>query len=258
MASASSIADLHDRVAIVTGGSRGIGKEVCLTLARHGASVVVCYQGNVAAANEVVSTIQQQGVGAAIAVQCDVANPSHIAALFDAAITTYGHINIVVHLAGILLSSYPTLESTSLADWEKTFSVNVTGTFLVCKEAAARISQGGKGRIITTSSSMVHILKPGYGAYVASKAAVETLTKMLAKELKGRRITANCVAPGPVATELFYAGKDEATIQAMREAPPLERLGEPDDIASLILFLVSEGGEWVNGQVIRANGGFAI
>ncbi|MCO5611325.1 hypothetical protein L7F22_065577 [Adiantum nelumboides] len=105
---------------------------------------------------------------------------------------------------------------------------------------------------------MVHILKPGYGAYVASKAAVETLTKMLAKELKGRRITANCVAPGPVATEMFFAGKDEATIQAMREGPPLERLGEPADIASLIIFLVSDGGEWVNGQVIRANGGLAI
>ncbi|KAH7421674.1 hypothetical protein KP509_13G070400 [Ceratopteris richardii] len=254
----SAVSDLHGRVSIVTGGSRGIGRDVCLALARHGASVVVCYQGNSSAAAEVVDLIQKEGNGAAIAVKCDVSNTSDVTALFDQAISTFGQVNIVVHLAGILLSSYPTIEDTSLEDWQQTFSVNVTGTFLVCKEAAARITQGGKGRIVTTSSSMVHILKPGYGAYVASKAAVETLTKILAKELRGRRITANCVAPGPVATEMFFAGKDEATIQAMREAPPLQRLGEPADITSLILFLVSDGGEWVNGQVIRANGGFAI
>lgn len=256
--SASSL-DLQGRVAIVTGGSRGIGREVCLTLARHGASVVVCYQGNSVAAGEVVALIKQQGGPAdAIAVQADVSKAADIPPLFDATITTFGHINIVIHLAGTLLSSYPTLENTSLEDWEKTLSVNATGTFLICKEAATRITPGGKGRIITTSSSMVHILKPGYGAYVASKAAVETITKIMAKELRGRRITANCVAPGPVATDMFFSGKDEATIQSMREAPPLERLGEPADVASLILFLVSDGGEWVNGQVIRANGGFAI
>lgn len=137
-------------------------------------------------------------------------------------------------------------------------SVNATGAFLVCKEAAKRIVTGGGGRIITASSSMVHILKPGYGAYVASKAAVEAITKMMAKELKGRKITANVVAPGPVATEMFFAGKDEALIESFKAAPPLERLGECEDIASLILFLVSDGGEWVNGQVIRANGGLAI
>lgn len=256
---ASSSQDLKGRVAIVTGGSRGIGKEVSLSLARHGASVVVCYQGNVAAAEEVVSLIKQLGGPAsAISVQADVSNATHIPVLFDATIAAFGHVNIVINLAGTILSSYPTLETTSLEDWEKIFSVNATGTFLVCKEAARRITTGGKGRIITTSSSMVQILKPGYGAYVASKAAVEAITKITAKELKGRRITANCVAPGPVATEMFFAGKDEATIQGMREAPPLERLGESEDIAALILFLVSDGGEWVNGQVIRANGGFAI
>lgn len=258
MASSSSL-DLAGRVAIVTGGSRGIGRDVCLALAAHGASVVVCYQGNSAAASEVVSLIQQQGSGGtAIAVQGDVGKAADVSSIFNAATEAFGHVNIVIHLAGLLLSSYPTLENTSLEDWERTMSVNATGTFLICKEAAKRVTPGGKGRIITTSSSMVHLLKPGYGAYVASKAAVETLTKMLAKELKGRRITANCVAPGPVATEMFFAGKDEATIQTFREAPPLERLGEPADITSLILFLVSDGGEWVNGQVIRANGGLAI
>ena len=201
---------------------------------------------------------QEQEAKKAIAVRGDVSKEADVKAIFDAAIQAFGHVNIVIHLAGILLSSYPTLEQTSAEDWERTMSVNATGTFLVLKEAAQRIVGGGKGRIVTTSSSMVHVLKPGYGAYVASKAAVETLTKIMAKELRGRAITANCVAPGPVATDMFFAGKDEALVESFRDAPPLQRLATPHDIAPLILFLVSDAGEWVNGQVIRANGGLAI
>ena len=266
-------------MAIVTGGSRGIGREVCLHLAQHGASVVVCYAGDAHAASDVVALIKSQTqtdmaggqeqeaknaeaknaeAKKAIAVRGDVSKEADVKAIFDAAIQAFGHVNIVIHLAGILLSSYPTLEQTSAEDWERTMSVNATGTFLVLKEAAQRIVGGGKGRIVTTSSSMVHVLKPGYGAYVASKAAVETLTKIMAKELRGRAITANCVAPGPVATDMFFAGKDEALVESFRDAPPLQRLATPHDIAPLILFLVSDAGEWVNGQVIRANGGLAI
>ena len=270
--------DLSGRVAIVTGGSRGIGREVCLHLAQHGASVVVCYAGDAQAASDVLGLINMQTQtqtdvaggqeeeqkakvkvkAKAIAVKGDVSKEADVKAIFDAAIQAFGHVNIVINLAGIFLSSYPTLEQTSSEDWERTMSVNATGTFLVLKEAAQRIVAGGKGRIVTTSSSMVHVLKPGYGAYVASKAAVETLTKIMAKELRGRRITANCVAPGPVATDMFYAGKDEALVESFRDAPPLQRLGTPQDIAPLILFLVSDAGEWVNGQVIQANGGLAI
>ncbi|KAH7429193.1 hypothetical protein KP509_09G035000 [Ceratopteris richardii] len=252
--------ELLRRVAIVTGGSRGIGRTVCLALAQQGASVVVCYQGNSSAASEVVSLIHQQSGSptSAIAVQGDVSVASDVSGFFDAAVSAFGRVDIVIHLAGILLSSYPSIENTSLEDWQKIIAVNATGTFLMCQEAAKRVTVGGHGRIITTSTSLVHSLAPGYGAYTASKAAVEALTKILAKELRGRRITVNCVAPGAVATDMFFSGKTEPMIEVARMAPPLERLAESEDIAPLILFLASDKGEWVNGQVIRINGGAAI
>ncbi|KAJ7147580.1 hypothetical protein O6H91_08G094300 [Diphasiastrum complanatum] len=248
---------LEGRVAIVTGGSRGIGREIALSLGSYGAAVVVVYQGREDKANEVVNLIHNKS-SKAIAVRADVSSEQDVKAVFDKAEETFGKVHILVSSAGILLSSYPSVEDTSLEDWDRIFAVNTKGSFISCREAAKRLVRGGGGRIVNLGTSMVAALYPGYGAYAASKAAVETFTKVLAKELKGRRITANVVAPGPVATEMFFEGKDETTIERFKAQTPLERLGEPSDVSGLVLFLVSDEGEWVNGQVIRANGGLAV
>ncbi|KAH7429214.1 hypothetical protein KP509_09G037100 [Ceratopteris richardii] len=252
--------ELQGRVAVVTGGSRGIGRRICRTLAEKGASVVVCYQRDSAAASEVVSLICQHSGSAssAVAVQGDASAPPDVSRFFDAAVSAFGHVDIVVHAAAILLTSFPSIENTPLEDRQRIMDVNATGTFLVCQEAAKRVTVGGHGRIITFSSIFAQGVRAGYGAYIASKAAVEALTKVLAKELRGRRITVNCVSPGAVATDMFYAGRSEASLEELRVAPVLERLGRTEDIAPLVSFLASDEGEWVNGQVIRIDGGTVI
>ncbi|CAM6126639.1 unnamed protein product [Calypogeia fissa] len=243
---------LKGKVALVTGGSRGIGREIALALAGDGASVVLNYAGNEAAANEAVGLIKATGAKA-IAVKGDVSKEADVVATFDKAVEAFGAVHIVMHMAGVLLDNYPLIVNTTEEEWDRTFTVNAKGAFLVCKEAAKRLGPGG--RIVATSSSLVGTLMPRYGAYSSSKGAVEVLAKTLAKELRGRRITVNCIAPGPVATEMFYKGKSQEQIDVLTKQPPLERLGEPKDIAALAVFLASDASEWVNGQVIRANGG---
>ncbi|KNA15658.1 hypothetical protein SOVF_096200 [Spinacia oleracea] len=255
----SSTLVLQDRVAIVTGASRGIGKEIALHLASLGAKVVVNYTSNPTLAQEVVSQINNShGTETrAIAVQADVSHPTQVEALFNTAEETFqAQPHIVVTTAGILDPTYPSISQTTVEDFDNIFSVNTKGTFLCCKEAANRIKRGGGGRIITFSSSLAAVFRPGYGAYTASKAAVEAMTKILAKELKGTGITANCVAPGPIATELFFAGATDEHIKGAISVSPMQRLGEPKDIAPLVGFLAGDTGEWINGQIIRANGGF--
>jgi len=195
--------------------------------------------------------------GIAIAVKGDVSNESDVKAVFDEAEKAFGAVHIVVNCAATMLSTYPLVVDTTEADWDKTYNVNAKGAFLVSREAAKRIPPGGGGRIVNITTTLVSTLLPGYGAYASSKAAVETFTCILAKELKGKRITANCVSPGPVATELFFAGKTQQMVDNMAKASPLERLGQPDDISNVLLFIVSPEGEWVNAQVIRVNGGSA-
>eukprot|EP00246_Nothoceros_aenigmaticus_P000669 TRINITY_DN1091_c0_g1_i2.p1 TRINITY_DN1091_c0_g1~~TRINITY_DN1091_c0_g1_i2.p1 ORF type:complete len:254 (-),score=51.44 TRINITY_DN1091_c0_g1_i2:428-1189(-) len=251
---ASTSGRLSGRVAIVTGGSRGIGRETVLTLASAGAKVVVVYQGNEKAAAEVVAKV---GEGKAVAVKADVSRSEDVKAMFDKAEEAFGKVHILVNNAGVGLGDYPTLAKTSDEDWDRVQATNTRGTFLATKEAVSRLVTGGGGRIINITTSLVALLLPGYSAYIASKAAVEAFTKVVAKELKGKRITANCVAPGPVATELFFQGKDDASVDRFVQSTPLERLGEPKDIAQLVLFVASDDAEWVNGQVIRANGGIA-
>jgi 3-oxoacyl-[acyl-carrier protein] reductase len=248
-------ASLQGKTAIVTGGSQGIGRQISLNLAKQGASVVVNYSSNKQKADEVVSQIESEH-GKAIAVQADVSSASAIKALFDKAEETFGKVHIVVNSAGTLTPTYPSVVKTSEEEWDRVYAVNTKGTFLASKEAALRIPPGEGGRIVNISTSVVAALFPNYALYASSKAAVETFTKILAKELRGTKITANCVAPGPVATELFYRGKTEEFIETLSKQPPLERLGEPEDIAAVVSFLVSPQGEWINGQVIRANGGF--
>jgi 3-oxoacyl-[acyl-carrier protein] reductase len=237
--------------AIVTGASRGIGRAVALRLARDGFAVVVNYAGSHDKAAEVVAEIAGHG-GRAVAVQADVADTAAVVRLFDEAEKAHGRIGVVVNSAGIM-KMLP-IASASVADFDATFAVNVRGTFNVLQQAAKRVAEGG--RIITMSTSVLGMSFPNYGPYAASKAAVEVLGRILAHELRGRGITVNAVAPGPTATELFFDGKTEEQIQRLAKLAPLERLGEPDDIANVVSFLAGPQGGWVNAQTVRTNGGY--
>lgn len=242
----------QSKVAIVTGASRGIGAAVAKRLAADGYAVAVNYAGNEAAANATVAAIEAAG-GRAIAVRADVAKVDDVKAMFAAIEEKLGRVDILVNNAGIL--PYVTIAETTDEQFERTMAINVTGTFNTMREAATRLNDGG--RIVNFSTSVLHMAPPTYGVYVATKGAVEALTRVFAKELRGRGITCNAVAPGPVATELFLTGKSDELIQQIAKSAPLERLGQPDDIAGVVSFLAGPDGGWVNGQILRANGGMA-
>ncbi|WP_175723318.1 SDR family oxidoreductase [Burkholderia ambifaria] len=238
------------QVALVTGSSRGIGAEIARRLARDGFRVVVNYAGGAGPAREVVDAIAADG-GEAIAVQADIANPAAVAALFDAAEQAFGRIDVVVNSAGVMkLGAIADYDDTT---FDQTVAINLKGTFNVSREAAKRVRSGG--RIVNLSSTMVGVRLPTYGVYVATKAAVEGLTQVLAQEMRGRGISVNAVAPGPVATELFLQGKSPEQVDRLTKMNPLERLGQPADIAGVVAFLAGPDGAWVNGQILRANGG---
>lgn len=253
---------LDGRVAIVTGGSRGIGRAIALHLRSLGAKLVINYASNSNQANILASELNSAANYSnpnAVTIQADVSDPEQVKLLFDKSEQEFGtQAHILINCAGILDAKYPTIANTTVEDWDTTFNVNTKGAFLCCREAANRLTRGGGGRIVLISTSVVGASLPGYGAYAASKAAVEAMVKIVAKELKGSGITANCVAPGPVATELFFAGKTEESIKRLADACPLGRLGEPDDVAGVVGFLATDAGEWINGQIIRANGGFVV
>jgi 3-oxoacyl-[acyl-carrier protein] reductase len=240
------------RVALVTGASRGIGAAVAKRLAADGFAVAVNYAGNEAAANTTVAAIEAAG-GRAIAVRADVAKVDDVQAMFAAIEEKLGRVDILVNNAGIL--PYVTIAETTDEQFERTMAINVTGTFNTMREAATRLNEGG--RIVNFSTSVLHMAPPTYGVYAATKGAVEALTRVFAKELRGRGITCNAVAPGPVATELFLTGKSDELIQQIANSAPLGRLGQPEDIAGVVSFLAGPDGGWVNGQVLRANGGMA-
>ena len=221
-------------------------------LARDGFAVVVNYAGNTAKAKEVVSEIESAR-GRAMAVQADVAKAADVERLFDEAERAFGSVGVVVNSAGIM-KMLP-LATAGEDDFDATFATNVRGTFNVLKQAARRVPNGS--RIIAFSTSVIALSLPNYGPYAASKAAVEVLTRTLANELRGRQITVNAVAPGPTGTELFLDGKSQEQIDRFTMLAPLERLGTPDDIAGVVSFLAGPDGGWVNGQVLRANGGYA-
>ena len=239
------------RVALVTGGSGGIGRAVAERLAKDGIAVGVHYAGNKAKADETVAAIVAAG-GRATPVGGDVADEDAMSAAFDAVEAEFGGIDVVVNTAGIMvLSPIATLD---LDDLDRMHRTNVRGTFVVSQQAARRVRGGGA--IINFSTTVTRTKFPTYGAYVASKAAVEAMTLVLARELRGKDITVNAVAPGPTATSLFLDGKDETTVENLAKAAPLERLGTPDDIAESVAFLAGPA-RWVNGQVLFANGGLA-
>lgn len=240
------------KTAIVTGASRGIGRTIAKRLASDGFAVVVNYAGNSAKANETVREIEAAG-GKAIAIQGDVANASDAQQLFEKALATFGQIDVVVNNAGIMPLS--PIAKGDVETFDKVIATNLRGSFLVLGQAAQHVAEGG--RIIAFSSSVLAKAFPSYGPYIASKAGVEGLVHVLANELSGRRITVNAVAPGPVATELFLDGKSDEQIAQISKMAPLERLGQPEDIASVVSFLAGPDGGWINAQILRANGGFA-
>jgi len=238
------------RVAIVTGASKGIGRAIALRLGEDGIAVVVNYATSRQAADEVVAEIQAGG-GKAVAVPADVGSPTAAATLFDAAEQNFGGADILVNNAGVM-SLAPLTEMDDEA-FETLLAINLTGTFRGIREAGKRLRDGG--RIINFSSSVVGAYGPAYGGYAATKAAVEALTHVASKELGRRKITVNAVAPGPVETELFMTGKSDELVQNIVKTIPLGRLGQPQDIATVVSFLAGPDGGWVNGQVLRANGG---
>ena len=240
----------EERVAVITGASRGIGRAVAVTLAAAGQAVVVGYAGNERAAREVVDQITAAG-GRAVTARADVADEKQVAAMFDTAAERFGGVDVVVNSAGRMTLS--TIADLDLDDLDAMHRTNIRGTFTVAREAARRVRPGGA--IVALSTSILGLRLPTYGAYAASKGAVEAMILILARELRGRDITVNAVAPGPTATELFLDGKDDETIERMAKQPPMERLGAPADIAAVVGFLAGPSGRWVNGQVLRANGG---
>ena len=247
-----SVMNSSGKVALITGGSRGIGVAIATRLARDGFAVAINYASSGQQAKDLAQALRQQGA-AAVAVQGDVAAAGDVKAMFDTVESELGRISVLVNNAGVMQAMPLAQHSDAL--YEKTFAVNVQGVFNTLREAATRLADGG--RIINLSSTALALNLPGYAIYNGSKAAVESFTRVFAKELRGRNITVNAVAPGPVETALFLNGKTEEQVQAFRKMPPLERLGQPDDIAGVVSFLAGPDSGWVNGQVLRANGGVA-
>lgn len=240
------------RVALVTGASRGIGATIARRLVRDGFAVAVNYAASSSEADELVTELTRNG-GNAIAVRADVSKSDEVSRLYETVGQQLGNVDVVVNNAGIL-KTVP-LAQTSDELFAQTFAINVGGVFNMLREAATRVNEGG--RIINLSSTTLALNLPGYAVYNGTKAAVEAFSRVFAKELRGRRITVNCVAPGPVATELFLNGKTDEQIRQFAQMPPLERLGQPEDISGVVAFLAGPDGAWINGQVLRANGGVA-
>ncbi|OBZ16181.1 3-ketoacyl-ACP reductase [Bacillus sp. FJAT-27264] len=242
---------LNEKVAIVTGASRGIGRQVAIQLAQSGAKVVVNYSLNKEKADEVVQMIEQFG-GQAIAIRADVSKVSEVEVLFTQTIKQFGRLDILANNAGIM-------ECTAIAEvteeiFDRQFGINVKGTYFACQQAMKYMEKGGT--IINFSTSVSGAMLPTYSVYAATKGAVEQLTRQLAKEFSLKDIVINCIAPGQVSTELFLNGKSQELIESFSRMNAFGRLGEPEDIANAVDLLVSDKARWITGQTIRVNGGF--
>jgi 3-oxoacyl-[acyl-carrier protein] reductase len=240
----------NNKVAIVTGASRGIGAAVAERLAADGFTVVVNYSGSEKEAEALARKIEAAG-GRALTAKADVSNAEAVRLMFRTAEAAFGGVDVIVNNAGIMPVS--SISDTDDATFDKLVSVNFKGTFNMLREAAKHLRNGG--RIINISTTVIGLRTPGYGVYAGTKAAVEAMTSVLANEMRGRNITVNSVAPGPTSTELFLHGKSQEVIDRLTKGPPLERLGQPVDIANVVSFFAGPDGSWVNGQTLRPNGG---
>jgi 3-oxoacyl-[acyl-carrier protein] reductase len=243
---------LNNKVALVTGASKGIGAAVARKLAAEGAKVIVNYAGGREAAEQTVRSIRDNG-GEAIALQADVSKAAEVASLFDAAISHYGRIDVLVNNAGIMITKL--LKDTTDEDFNRQFEVNVRGTFNTLREAATKLADGGS--IINFSSTTTRVMMPTYSTYVATKGAVEQLTRVFAKEIGARGINVNAVLPGPTNTELFTKGKSQELIGRLASLNAFNRIGEPEDIAKVVVFLAGDDAKWISGQTIGVNGAMA-
>jgi 3-oxoacyl-[acyl-carrier protein] reductase len=244
------MANESNKVAIVTGASRGIGAAVAERLAKDGFTVVINSSGDTKSAEALARKIESNG-GRALTAKADVSDPSAVRGMFDAAEAAFGGVDVLVNNAGIMMLAKIADSDDALFDQQ--IAINLKGSFNAMREAAKRLRDGG--RIINFSTSVVGTRVETYGVYAATKAAIETMTAILSKELRGRSITANAVAPGPTATDLFLNGKSPELIERMAKMNPLERLGTPEDIAASVSFLAGPDGSWINGQTLRPNGG---
>ncbi|WP_394183710.1 SDR family oxidoreductase [Marinomonas posidonica] len=242
----------HQKIALITGASRGIGASIARRLAADGFAVAINYSSNSQAADKLVEELASKGQ-TAFAVKANVAHSADVNTMFDQVERRLGTIDVVVNNAGIL-NTLPLME-TSDELYERYFAINTQGVFNTLREAGTRLNSGG--RIINLSSTTLALNMVGYSIYNGTKAAIEAFTKVFSKELRGRQITVNAVAPGPIATDLFLTGKTQEMIQSFAKMPPLERLGQPNDIAQIVSFLASQESGWINGQILRANGGLA-
>ncbi|WP_417825515.1 SDR family oxidoreductase [Thalassospira povalilytica] len=242
----------ENRTAIITGASRGIGVALAKRLAKDGFAVVINYASSAQPAEELAESLTADG-HKAIAIRADISRPDAVTALFDKTISEFGGVDVIVNNAGVM-TTQPIAEMDD-ATYDAMMDINVRGTFNMLREGAKHLRN--HGRVINFSTTALHLKLPGYAVYNATKAAVEAMTAVYAKELRGRHITVNAVAPGPVATELFLNGKTDEQIAQFAKMPPLERLGQPEDIAGVVSFLAGTDSGWVDGQTIRANGGLA-
>jgi 3-oxoacyl-[acyl-carrier protein] reductase len=242
---------LKEKVAIITGGSRGIGRRIAEDLAQHGAKVIVNFNSNLEQANEVVQAIKKNG-GEAVTIQADISCLQELEKLYQEALKTFGRIDIVVNNAGIMITK--PIEDITEADFDKLFAINVKGTYFSCQLAAKHMNLNGS--IINLSTSVTKQMFPAYSLYAASKGAVEQITRQLAKELGKKGISINAIAPGPVNTELFTIGKTQEQIQGLANMNAFRRLGETEDVTAVVRFLASEESKWITGQTICVNGGF--
>lgn len=244
--------NLNNKVVLVTGASRGIGAAVAKNLAERGAKIIVNYAGGLQSAEETVEAIKNAG-GDAIAIQADVSKSEEVKAMFDQAIAHYGKIDVLVNNAGIMITKL--IKDTTDEDFTRQFDINVRGTFNTLREAATRLADNGS--IINFSTSVNRIMLPTYSTYVATKAAVEQLTRVMAKEVGARGININSISPGPTNTALFTTGKPQEVIDRLASLSAFNRLGEPEDIAQTVAFLASDDAKWITAQNIGVNGGMA-
>jgi len=246
------MSNLNEKVILVTGSSRGIGATIAQHLAKAGAKVIINYAGGKELADQVVAGIRQQG-GDAIALQADVSKAAEVKALFDAAIAHYGRVDVLVNNAGIMVTK--PIKDTTDEDFTRQFEINVRGTFNTLREAATRLADNGT--IINSSSSTTRLMLPAYGTYSATKAAVEQMSRVFAKEMGARGINVNTIAPGPTNTELFVKGKPKELIDRLASLSAFNRIGEPEDTAKIVVFLASDEAKWIDAQTIAINGGMA-